>query len=343
MQALLKVRPAPGAEFGDVPVPRPAPDEVLIKVKAASVCGTDLHIFNWDAWSASRIKTPLVFGHECTGEVVEVGANVSDVPVGSHVSVETHITCGHCYQCRTGAEHVCRNVKVVGVDRPRAYAEYLAVPARNAWINDDSLPWEIATLLEPFGNAVHAVHAGEGVSGKTVLVSGCGPIGIMSIAVAKAQGALAVYATEVNPYRIDLARKMGPTAVYDAAKTDVFEAIMDQTKGEGVDVLLEMSGAVKGMEDGFRVLKNGGSAALLGLPSAPPKFDLTDHIIMKGAKVYGIYGREMFRTWYRSKALVQSGLVDLSKIITHTFPLKKFPEAMEVVASGKCGKIVLRG
>jgi threonine 3-dehydrogenase len=339
----MKVRPGAGAEFGEVPVPKPAPDEVLIKIKAASVCGTDLHIYNWDPWSASRIKTPLVFGHECAGEVVEVGSKVNDVPVGSHVSVETHISCGQCYQCRTGAEHVCRNVKVVGVDRPGAFAEYLALPSRNAWINDKDLPWEVATILEPFGNAVHAVHAGEGVSGKTVLVSGCGPIGIMSIAVAKAQGALAVYATDVNAFRLDLAKKMEPTAVFDATKVNIFEAVMDQTKGEGVDVLLEMSGATKGIEDGFRVLKNGGSAALLGLPGSPPKFDLTEHIIMKGAKVYGIYGREMFRTWYRSKALIQSGMVDLKKIITHTFPLKKFPEAMEVIASGKCGKIVLRG
>ncbi len=339
----MKVRPAPGAEFGDVPVPKPAPDEVLIKVKAASVCGTDFHIYNWDPWSASRIKTPLVFGHECTGEVVEVGSSVKGVPVGSHVSVETHITCGHCYQCRTGAEHVCRNVKVVGIDRPGAFTEYLAIPARNAWINDKSLPWEIGTLLEPFGNAVFTVDAGEGVSGKTVLVSGCGPIGIMAIAVAKARGAAAVYATDVNPYRIDLAKKMGPTEVYDASKTDVVEAVMDRTQGEGVDVLLEMSGVSQGIDSGFRALKNGGSAALLGLPGSPPKFDLTNHVIMKGAKVYGIYGREIFRTWYSCKALVESGAVDLSKVITHTFPLKKFPEAMAVVASGKCGKIVLRG
>lgn len=342
MRALMKSRPAPGAEITQVTDPKVAPDEVQICVKAASVCGTDLHIFRWDDWAASRIKTPLVFGHECAGEVVEAGSRVSDVPVGAHVSLETHIACGICYQCRTGREHLCKNVRIVGVDRPGAFAEYISVPARNVWINDSALPWEIATILEPFGNAVHAVQVGDGVTGKTVLVSGCGPIGMMSIGVARAQGALAIYASDINPYRLELAKQMNPTEVFNAAKQDVYAEVMDRTDGEGVDVLLEMSGAPAAVEQGFRILKNGGSVALLGLPSTPMKFDLTENIIFKGARVYGVFGRRMFQTWYQVKALVQSGSVDLKKVITHYSTLDRFEEAMTTLESGKCGKLVFR-
>jgi threonine 3-dehydrogenase len=342
MRALMKSRPAPGAEMMEVEKPKMAPDDVLVRVKAASVCGTDLHIFRWDDWAASRIKTPLVFGHECAGEVVEVGSRVEDIPIGAHVSVETHIACGHCYQCRTGREHLCSNVKIVGVDRAGAFAEYLAVPARNVWINDAALPWEIATILEPFGNAVHAVQVGDGVTGKTVLVSGCGPIGIMAVAAARAQGALAIYASDINDYRLKIAKEMGPNDVFNAAKTDVYAEVMDRTGGEGVDVLLEMSGAPSAVEMGFRALKNGGSVALLGLPSTPMKFDLTEHIIFKGARVYGVFGRRMFQTWYQVKALVQSGSVDLKKVITHYYPLDRFDEAIKTLESGSCGKLVFR-
>jgi threonine 3-dehydrogenase len=342
MQALMKSKPGPGAEFADVETPKIGPDDVLVKIRAASVCGTDLHIYRWDEWAASRMKTPIVFGHECAGEVVEVGRNVTDVQVGSHVSVETHISCGICYQCRTDKEHLCQNVSIVGVDRAGAFAEYLAVPARNVWINDKSLPWEVATILEPFGNAVHSVQAGEGVTGKTVLISGCGPIGIMAIAVAHAQGALSIFATDVHPFRLDLARKIGPATVLDATKEDIYTKVMEATKGEGVDVLLEMSGSPKAIEDGFRVLKNGGSASMLGIPSSTLQFRMTEHIILKGAKVYGIFGREMFKTWYQTKALVQSGSVDLSKVITHTYQLNQFQEAMGLLQNGNCGKVVFK-
>lgn len=342
MRALMKSRPAAGAEMADVEVPKPGNDEVLVKIRAASVCGTDLHIYRWDPWAASRIKTPLVFGHECTGEIVEVGSRVTGLNVGAHVSIETHIACGSCYQCRTAREHLCQNVKIVGVDRAGAFAEYLAIPARNVWVNEKDLPWEIATILEPFGNAVHAVQAGDGVTGKTVLISGCGPIGMMSIAVAKAQGALSILASDVNEYRLNLAKQMGPTVAINASKQDTYSMVMDYTKGEGVDVLLEMSGAPKAMEQGFKALKNGGSAVLLGLPSAPLQFDLTNHVILKGARVYGIFGREMFKTWYQVKALVQSGAVDLKKIVTHSFTLDRFGDGMKILESGECGKVIFR-
>ena len=342
MRALMKLKPAEGAEFSDVEVPKPKPHEALIKVRAASLCGTDLHIYYWNSWAASRLKTPLIFGHECAGEVVELGSEVSNLSVGDHVSVETHIACENCYQCKTDQEHLCQNVEIIGVDRAGAFAEYLCVPARNCWKNEKSMPWEVATLLEPFGNAVHSVHAGEGVSGKTVLVSGCGPIGIMSIAIAKAQGATAIYATDLNDYRMNLAKEMGATDVFHAKNVDVFDAIMQRTEGNGVDSLLEMSGAPSAIEDGFRSLKNGGEVALLGLPNGPMSFNLAEHVILKGAKVHGIFGRKMFSTWYQSKNLVESQAVDLKKLITHKLSLDRFSDAMSLMKSGACGKVVFR-
>jgi threonine 3-dehydrogenase len=284
----------------------------------------------------------MVFGHECAGEVVEVGAQVVGVEVGDKVSVETHIYCGHCYQCKTGAKHLCQNVKIVGVDRAGAFAEYLVVPGKNVWVNDKSLPWEIATILEPFGNAVHTVQAGEGVTGKTVMVSGCGPIGVMAVGVAKAMGALEIYASDINDYRLNLAKRMGATSTFNVRQKDVVGELMEKTSGLGVDVLLEMSGAPSAINQGFRLLRNGGAAVVLGLPSAPIPFDLTNHVILKGAKVFGIFGREMYRTWIQGKALVKSGAVDLCPLVTHEFSLDHFSEAMKLLETGNCGKVVFK-
>ncbi|MFH1262229.1 MAG: L-threonine 3-dehydrogenase [Pseudomonadota bacterium] len=338
----MKVRSAAGAELGNVEVPKPGPEDALIKVKATSICGTDVHIYHWDEWAASRIKTPLVFGHECSGEVVEVGKNVKNLKVGAHVSVETHIACETCYQCTHGQEHVCQNVKVVGIDRPGAFTEYICLPARNAWVNSDELPWEVGSVLEPYGNAVHTVNAGEGVNGKTVLVSGCGPIGVMAIGVAKAMGASAIYGTDISDYRLQLARQMGPTAVYNAKDPAHFDQLKDAMHGLGFDVLLEMSGSPAAMEDGFKLLRNGGTAVLLGLPSAPIKFDFSNYLVLKGTKVYGIYGREIYKTWAQGRELVDSKKIDLTKVITHYIPMEKFAEAMALMESGKSGKIIFR-
>lgn len=342
MRALIKPRAAAGAQLSTVEVPKPGPKDALIKVKASSVCGTDVHIYHWDEWAAGRIKPPLVFGHECSGEVVEVGSDVRNLRVGAHVSVETHVACERCYQCRNGQEHVCQSVKVVGIDRPGAFAEYIVVPARNAWVNSDDLPWEIGSIMEPFGNSVHTVNAGDGVNGKTVLVSGCGPLGVMAIDVAKAMGATAIYATDISDYRLELAKKVSPTAVLNAKDPEMFARLQDATKGLGFDVLLEMSGAPKAMEDGFKLLRNGGSAALLGLPSAPMKFDFSNDLVLKGLKVYGIYGREMYRTWEQAKKLVDSKAVDLTKVITHDLPIEKYADAMTAMESGQSGKVIFR-
>ncbi len=341
MKALIKARPQEGADFTETTTPNIMPNEVLVKVHTASVCGTDLHIYGWDEWAASRMKIPMVFGHECSGEVVEIGSEVREIKVGSHVSVETHILCGKCVQCKTGLKHLCQNVKVVGIDRPGAFAQYLALPAENVWINDSSLPFEIGTVLEPFGNAVYVVNSGE-VSGKHVLITGCGPIGMMATQLARAMGALSIYVADIHPYRLALGRKMGATKTINTKTEDLYASIMALTHGQGVDVLLEMSGACEGIAQGFRCLRNGGTAVVFGLPNKPIPFDLANHVILKGAKVLGVFGREIYRTWFQAKELIDSGRVDLHEIVTHQFPLEKFPDAMKLLESGECGKVVLR-
>ncbi len=340
MRALIKTSPSPGVTLAEVEVPTIGPEDVLVKIKATSVCGTDLHIYHWNSWAASRMKTPIIVGHECSGEVVEIGKNVKNVKVGAHVSIETHIACGKCLQCQTNRQHLCQNVRLVGVDRPGAFAEFLSLPARNVWVNDSELPWEIASILEPFGNAVHSITAVGGVKGKSVLVSGCGPIGIMGISAARAMGALQIFATDVNDYRLDLAKRMKPDSTINAKKVNAFEAVMEMTRGNGIDILLEMSGAASAIDIGFRLLKSGGSAGLLGLPSGPIQVDLTDRVILKGIKVYGIFGREMFKTWEQVHELITSGSVDLSKVITHKFSLNEFSKAMDLLESGQSGKVV---
>ncbi|MFQ6015067.1 MAG: L-threonine 3-dehydrogenase [Anaerolineae bacterium] len=340
MQAVLKVERAAGAEIREVDVPAIGPRDILVKVKATSICGTDVHIYDWDPWAQSRIVPPLIFGHEFCGEVVEVGAEVGEPAPGAFISAESHIVDNNCYQCRTGQKHVCRNMVIIGVDRPGSFAEYIAIPAENAWVNPSDLPPEIATLEEPFGNAVHTALA-HSLASKTVLVTGCGPIGLMAIAVARASGATAVYATEVNPYRLALAEKMGATLAFNPREVDAVEEIMKVTRGEGVDVLLEMSGHPAAIEQGFTLLKNGGRVAMLGLPSKPLEFDFANHVIFKGATVYGVTGRRIHETWYQMTKLLTGGAVDLAPLVTHRFPLDQFEQAMAVIHCGQSGKVVL--
>jgi len=340
VKALAKLQRGPGAELIDAPVPHMGPRDVLIRVKAASICGTDLHIYEWDPWSASRIRPPIIFGHELGGVVVEVGTEVTCVRCGDLVSVETHIVCGTCYQCRAGEAHVCDRVSILGIDRDGAFAELVAVPEVNAWVNPPTLSPEVAAIQEPLGNAVHSVLAGP-VAGSRVAVLGCGPIGLWSIAVARAAGAAAVYAVEPSGYRRELAARMGATQVMDPRGTDVVSRIGEFTGGVGVDVVLEMSGNAGAIRDGFRMARNGGRVSLLGLPPQPLELDLSNDIVLRGLTVQGIAGRRMYATWFQTSNLVNSGLVDPAAAITHRFPLEDFREAFAQVKGGACGKVVL--
>jgi len=340
MRAIVKPERAPGLEMALVDVPQTGRRDALIKVKACSICGTDLHIFKWDPWARSRIRPPIVVGHEFCGEVVEVGADVVDVKVGDYVSAESHITCGTCVLCRTGNAHVCQNTEIIGVDRDGCWAEYIAMPASNLWQNPPDMPLEIASIQENFGNAVHTAFATD-LTAKKVLVTGCGPVGLMTIAVAKAAGARTIYATDIAPYRLRLAEKMGADLALNVAEVDVVKTIREHSGDEGVDVLLEMSGASQAISQGFQLLKHAGEAAMLGLTPAPIPFDLNNHVIFKGVKVYGIVGRRLWGTWYRMRGLLNSGLVDLSPLITHRFALEDFHEALKVMQSGQSGKVIM--
>jgi threonine 3-dehydrogenase len=341
MRAVVKAKAGAGFEFRRVPLPPIGPHDVLVQVKASSICGTDLHIYRWDPWAQKRIRPPLVVGHETCGQIVEVGRDVAEVKVGDYISAESHVICGICDMCRTGRGHLCRNTHILGIDRDGCFAEYVAIPAVNAWANPPQMPPEIASLQENFGNAVHTAFTVD-VRAKKVLVTGCGPVGLMTIAVAKAIGARAVYATDISPYRLKLALTLGADAVFNSRETDVVHAIKDSTEGEGVDVLLEMSGAPSALQEGFQLLKPGGEAALLGLPGRPLEFDFDNLIIFKGLRVYGVIGRRLWETWYQARGLLRAEAVDLSPVITHHFPLEDFEKAFELMATGQCGKVILR-
>ena len=340
MRALCKTRPEAGAELVDTPIPQVGPDDVLVKVRATTICGTDLHIYNWDAWAESRIKTPLVFGHECSGEIVEVGKNVREVKTGDYVSLETHITSEASYQTRICQAHVDPGVKILGVDRPGCYAEYVSVPARVAWKNPVSMAPEIASIQEPFGNAVYTVLSGP-VATKTVLVTGCGPIGLWAVGIAKAAGAKAVYATDINPKRLKLAETMGASIAINSMETDPVALIMSETDGIGVDVLCEMSGNGRAIKQGFQALRNGGRVSMLGIPSKPVEFDLANDIVFKGATVYGISGRLIWETWYQTQALITTGMVDPEPVITHRLKLEEFELAFTLMNNGDAAKVAM--
>ncbi len=342
MRAVVKDAPGPGLSLAEVPVPTPGPGEVLLRVRAASICGTDLHIHRWDPWAQGRLRPPLVIGHELCGEVVAQGPGVQGVRVGELVSVESHVICGRCDMCRTGKGHLCRDTQILGVDRDGGFAEYVSIPALNAWPNPPGTPPEIAALQENFGNAVHTVFAVD-VRAKKVLVTGCGPVGLMAVAVARALGARAVYATDVHPYRVELARKMGADVALNArpAGVDVVAALREATEGEEVDVVLEMSGAPEALRQGLELLKPGGEIALLGLHGRPVELDLDNLITFKGITVRGVIGRRLWETWYQARGLLRSGAVDLSPLVTHRFPLQEYEAAFRLMASGECGKVIL--
>ncbi|MDX1691529.1 MAG: L-threonine 3-dehydrogenase [Acidimicrobiia bacterium] len=340
MRAIVKEAAGPGLVMAERPIPEPGPGEVLLRVKAASICGTDLHIRTWGPWAADHVSPPLVVGHEMCGIVEAHGPRVDGPAIGQLVSVESHVVDGTCLWCRTAKGHLCPNTEILGVHRDGVFADYVVVPASNAWIDPPDMPLSVASLQENFGNAVHTVMKPE-IAGRKVLVTGCGPVGLMAIATAKALGARSVYATDLSAYRLSMALRMGADLALDPREDDVAGQILADTEGEGVDVLLEMSGAEAALESGFGLLKPGGEAALLGLASKPISFDLDDAVIFKGATVYGIAGRRLWETWYQMRGLLRAGSVDLAPLVTHRFALDDFDAAFDLMASGECGKVVM--
>jgi len=340
MRALSKLKPEPGFTLHDVPIPSIGPTEVLIRVERVGLCGTDFHIYAWDKWAQARVHPPLVIGHEFMGRVAAVGDAVHSVSVGDRVSAEGHIADLTCLLCRTGQAHICERVKIIGVDRDGSFADYIAMPEYNVWKLDPAIPDEYAAIFDPLGNAVHTVMA-AGVSTKSVVITGVGSIGLMAIPVARAAGAAAVYAVDVNPAKLELAKRLGADEVFSAADADIVAKVHHLTNGDGVDVLLEMSGSGSAIDTGLQMVRNGGRAALLGIPSDNISINLAERIIFKGLTVLGINGRTMFETWYQTQALVKSGRVDLRPIITHVLPFEDFDHAFALMKSGEAAKIVL--
>ncbi len=349
MQAVVKTQRGRGGEVRTVPTPTPKDDEVLVRVRASSVCGTDVHLWEWNRWAENRVhRVPFVLGHELSGEVVEVGRAVQSLAPGDHVSAETHIVDGTCYQCRTGRMHICENVEVLGVDRDGVFAEFAVLPERNAWKNDPALAPEIASVQEPLGNAVHSLlpeATDEDIAGKRLLVTGCGPIGLMAIAAAKTFGAETVVATEVNPLRAELARQMGADAVLDPRghDGDLAEQVRRASGGRGVDVALEMSGHPSSLTLVFDALTAGGRVSLLGLFDRPATLDIDGALVLKAAQVHGIFGRRMFETWYQVKSLLarEPFRAKVRQIITHRLPIPEVGRAMELIASQQAAKVSL--
>jgi threonine 3-dehydrogenase len=338
MRALVKESAGPGASIREVAIPEPGPGELLVRVHAASVCGTDIHIERWDPWAEQNFGTlPMTFGHEMAGVVVARGPGATRIQVGDMVAAETHIVDWTCYQCRTGRAFVCQNMRILGVHVPGAFAEYVILPELNAWVFE-GYSFEIAALQEPLGNAVFSAFVEE-VAGQTAVVTGCGPIGLMSIAVLKKAGARAVFATDINPERLEMATRMGADLALDA-RDDVATRLRAETDGNGVDIVLEMSGSSPALHQGLASVTNGGRVSLLGTHTMPATIDLSKEVIFKGLRIYGITGRQLWDTWYRTTALIEEGL-DLSPIITHRMPLSDYEKAFDLVASGHAGKVVL--
>ncbi len=340
MLAVVKPEAAPGAEVRQVPIPEYGPDDVLVKVRVASVCGTDLHIYNWDQWAQNRIKPPLIPGHEFCGYVVAAGKNVTTVKEGDFVSAEMHVACGKCFQCRIGEAHICQHVKIIGVDANGAFAEFVKIPESNIWKIDPAVPADYASVLDPLGNAVHTVLAGD-IAACTVAVVGCGPIGLFSIAVARACGATQVFALEVNDHRRKLAEKMKADFALNPVTDNVYEKVMEATGGIGVDVVLEMSGKPDAIRLGFKILRLGGRVSLLGIPAKPMELNLADDFIFKGAVVQGINGRLMYKTWYQMNALLKAHKLDLDPVITDRMPMEDFSKGMARLKTGEASKILL--
>lgn len=338
MKALSKLKAEPGIWMTDVPKPELGHNDVMIKIRKTAICGTDVHIYNWDEWSQKTIPVPMVVGHEYIGEIVAIGQEVKGFKIGDRVSGEGHITCGHCRNCRGGRTHLCRNTIGVGVNREGCFAEYLVIPAFNAFKIPDNIPDEIAAIFDPFGNAVHTALSFDLV-GEDVLVSGAGPIGIMAAAVCRHVGARHVVITDVNDYRLELAKKMGVSRAVNVSRENLKDVMTELEMKEGFDVALEVSGSPAAFQTMLDTMNHGGRIALLGIPPASMATDWSQ-VIFKGLFIKGIYGREMFETWYKMATLIQSGL-DLSPIITHQFSIDEFQKGFDIMRSGQSGKVIL--
>jgi threonine 3-dehydrogenase len=338
MKALVKHGPEPGLRMENVPIPEVGINDVLIRVEKTSICGTDIHIWNWDAWAQKTIPAPMVVGHEFVGRVAAMGSNVHDLEIGDIVSGEGHIVCGRCRNCLAGRRHLCKDTRGVGVNRPGAFAEYLAIPVTNVWHADPHIPSDILSIFDPFGNATHTALSFE-VLGEDVLITGAGPIGIMAAAVARHAGARYVVITDVNPYRLELARKMGVTLALDVRDHSIADAQKQLGMKEGFDVGLEMSGNGAAFKEMLANMCHGAKIAMLGIPSAELAIDWNT-VIFNMLTIKGIYGREMYETWYLMQAMIQTGL-DITPVITHRFPVDDFREGFEVMASGHSGKVIL--
>src|SRR5690349_16491141 len=338
MKALVKREAGPGLWLEEVPVPQPGVNDVLIRVDRAGVCGTDLHIFKWDAWAQRTIPVPMVVGHEFVGEVVGVGPNVADFFPGEIVSGEGHVVCGRCRNCLAGRRHLCKDTQGIGVNRPGAFAEYIAVPMTNVWHHRPGVDLDVAAIFDPFGNAVHTALSFD-VLGEDVLVTGAGPIGIMATAVARHAGARFVVVTDVNDYRLELARKMGATAALNVRNGDLSGVQKKLGMSEGFDVALEMSGNPSAFRSLIENMCHGGKIAMLGIPSEPMPIDW-NRVVFNMLTIKGVYGREMYETWYKMTVMLQSGL-DIRPVITHRFHYTEFEKAFEVMMSGQSGKVIL--
>lgn len=338
MKALVKIKAEEGIWMADVPEPEAGHNDIKIKIRKTAICGTDVHIYNWDDWSRKTITVPMVIGHEYAGEIVEVGKEVRGYKVGDRVSGEGHITCGYCRNCRAGRTHLCRNTVGVGVNRDGAFAEYLVIPAFNAFKIPDNISDETASVFDPLGNAVHTALSFDLV-GEDVLISGAGPIGIMAVAICKHVGARHVVITDINEYRLGLARAMGATRAVNVSRENLRDTMDELGMAEGFDVGLEMSGSPQAFNTMLETMNHGGKVAMLGIPPVGMSIDW-NNVVFKGLIIKGIYGREMFETWYKMAALVQSGL-DISGVITHRFPIDEFQRGFDAMRSGKSGKVVL--
>jgi threonine 3-dehydrogenase len=338
MRALVKAERAPGLVMQDVPVPEIGPNDVLIRIHKSAICGTDVHIWKWDAWAQRTIPVPMHVGHEYVGIIEAVGGEVEGYKVGDRVSGEGHIVCGHCRNCRAGKRHLCPNTVGVGVNRPGSFAEYLAIPAFNLFKMPASIPDDVASIFDPYGNAIHTALSFDMV-GEDVLITGAGPIGIMAAAIAKHVGARHVVITDVNSYRLDLARKMGATLAVNPTERDLQDVMRELGMTEGFDVGLEMSGNAGAFRSMIDIMVNGGRIALLGIFPGEVAIDW-GKVIFKGLFLKGIYGREMFETWYKMASMLQAGL-DIGPVITHRFPIEEFRTGFEIMVSGQSGKVVL--
>lgn len=338
MKALVKKSPEKGLWLQDIEEPKMGTHDVLIKIKKTAICGTDIHIYNWDDWASKNVPVGMQVGHEFVGEIVELGSDVEGLTIGQRVSGEGHLVCGHCRNCKGGRRHLCPNTKGVGVNRPGAFAEYLAMPAVNVFPIPEGISDDEASILDPLGNAVHTTLSYD-LAGEDVLITGAGPIGIMAGVIARHVGARHVVITDVNPFRLDLAHKLGITNAVNVSEAQVQDVMKSLHMTEGFDVGLEMSGNPKAFAGMLDVMANGGKVALLGI--LPPETRINwDHVIFKGLRIKGIYGREIFETWYKMCAMIQSGL-DIKPIFTHQFAIKDFQQGFEIMAAGKSGKVIL--